>query len=104
MQHGTEIDVDEKVDVPLLRLEKLLRPSTPALLTRMSNSTSPVSFASAARSVTSMVWGIQPVRSASAWSASALRATACTWRFSRRSRSTTAAPMPEDAPVTSAVL
>ena len=43
------------------------------------------------------------VRSASAASDWALRASACTSSPSARRRSTTAAPMPEEAPVTSAV-
>ena len=74
----------------------------PALFTSTSGASPAIASSNAPVSRTSATMGVQPVSPASASSLSARRAIAQTSNPAARRLRTTAAPMPEDAPVTRA--
>ena len=104
MQHRAQVHVDQQVDVLRVGLEELLWPVDARVVDQDVELDLVGEPAEPSSSVTSMTCGMQPVRVGQSLQRFAERATAWTSRPSRQNRSTTAAPIPDEAPVTRAVL
>ena len=106
VEHGAQVDVDQQVDVLGVGVQELPGPVD----ARVVHQDVEVDLARSAPRAPAQVGHVHGVgdaagaRRRAVLSASPLRASAWTSRPSRRRRSTTAAPMPEEAPVTRAVL